>query len=152
VASGFLILADGRCFAPVWKVYDAVLRSVVEQLNDSTPARALREWLLSQLPGPNDIELGYGTWLRAGDEELIPRYLDVRELTPQNQELFHDAALIAAGHAQALEVPIRPDSHEEALIYLADLIARADRGEPPLSRSMCRVVMPCEGRKTGPGW
>lgn len=32
VASGFLVLPDGRCFAPRWSFYDAVLRAIADEL------------------------------------------------------------------------------------------------------------------------
>ena len=63
MASGFLILADGRCLACRWWAYDAVIKAVAEQLGGSDAALALREWLLSLLPGPDDEQhIGYGPW------------------------------------------------------------------------------------------
>ena len=53
VASGFLILSDGRCLARNWAAYDAVLRAVAEQLDATLELRA---WLLLLLPGPDDEE------------------------------------------------------------------------------------------------
>jgi hypothetical protein len=59
----FLILADGRCLARRWWAYDAVIRAVAEQLGGSDAALALREWLLSPLPEPDDEQhIGYGQW------------------------------------------------------------------------------------------
>ena len=59
----FLILADGRCLARRWWAYDAVIRVVAEQLGGSDAALALREWLLSLLPEPDDEQhVGYGQW------------------------------------------------------------------------------------------
>jgi hypothetical protein len=65
--SGFLVLPDGRCFAPRWWAYDATLRAVVDALN--TPEEtALRAWLLELLPGPFDEEhVVYGPWYRTAD-------------------------------------------------------------------------------------
>ena len=137
MASGFLILADGRCLARRWWAYDAVIKAVAEQLGGSDAALALREWLLSLLPGPDDEQhIGYGPWLRAEDNQLIERRLDIRELTVENQRLFHDAALEAAQNH-------RPDEDEfQSLSDLSDMLIRADRGEAPLSRSDCRQVPP----------
>jgi hypothetical protein len=126
VASGFLVLADGRCYAPRWAFYDAVLRAVAAAIDDTAEGRALRVWLLAQLPGPQDIQhIGHGPWVRASDEQTIERFLDVRVLTPQNQR---------------------------CLLDLGDMVARADRGEPPLSRSDWREVLHSQGRRIGPGW
>src|SRR5947209_4793053 len=55
MASGFLVLPDGRCFAPRWSAYDATLRAVAAAL-DSREEAALRAWLLGLLPGPDDEE------------------------------------------------------------------------------------------------
>jgi hypothetical protein len=153
VASGFLILSDGRCFARRWWAHDAVLRAVADHADDSPPARELREWLLSLLPGPEDEEhVGYGPWFRKADQQLIERFLDLRELTPKNQRLFHQAARRAGERAQSAEGAGWPDWLRGGLVDLADMAARADRGEPPLSRSEWREVVPSEARRIGPGW
>ena len=147
--SGFLILSDGRCFAPRWAVYDAVLCAVAQQLDQPGPARELGNWLLTLLPGPDDEKnVGHGPWLRKADEQLVERFLDVRELTPENQRLFHQAARQAA-----TQVPGgRPEWLVQALLELADMVNRAERGEPPLSRSHWREVVRPAGRQLGPGW
>jgi hypothetical protein len=153
VASGFLVLADGRCFAPNWKDYDAVLKAVADQLNGSQPALVFRNWLLSLLPGPTDVaELGYGPWLRIADDMLVDRFLDIRELTPENQKMFHEAARKSGQRALSSEALDWPDWLKSALVDLADMVERADRGEPPLSRSMWMDVVPSKCRKIGPGW
>jgi hypothetical protein len=56
MASGFWILADGRCLAVRWRYYDLTLRAVAESLGESHAARALREWILTLVPGLDDIE------------------------------------------------------------------------------------------------
>jgi len=153
VASGFLVLSDGRCFARRWSVHDAVLRAVVEELDVSPPAGALRDWLLAQFPGPEDEEhVGYGPWFRKADQQLVERFLDLREFTPENQRLFHQAARRAGERAGSVECEAWPDWLRGCLEDLADMVARADRGEPPLSRSEWREVVPSQGRRIGPGW
>jgi len=152
VASGFIVLADGRCFAPRWFMYDSVLRVVAEQLTDSPQAQELRLWVLSLLPGPTDIkDIGYGPWVRGSDHEIIPRHLDVRNLTLENQKLFHRAVRLAR-EAASHEPPKGPVGMDECLVALADMVARADYGEPPLSRSDWQEVVPSDGKKAGPGW
>jgi len=141
VASGFLVLSDGRCFAKTWRYHDRVLGRIAEQLRPNT---ALQSWLLDQLPGPSDVELGHGPWCRVKDGVHIERFLDLRELTDENQGHFGDAALQAALVAQ--------ESDRALLSELADMISRQRRGEPPLSRSDWREVVPSKGRKIGPGW
>ena len=141
MASGFLVLSDGRCFAKSWSFHDRVLLRTAEQL----PANSsLRAWLLEQLPGPTDLELGHGSWYRAKDGVHVERYLDLREFTPEIQAQFTDAVL------RAVEVA---DASERALMSeLADMVARQRRGEPPLSRSDWQELVPSRGRKIGPGW
>jgi hypothetical protein len=145
--SGFLVLADGRCLARRWWAYDQVIRAVADSLEKSAPGVALRGWLLSLLPGPEDEEeIGIGAWHRTADKLTVVRHLDIRELTSENRGLFHDAALEAARRCA-------PDEDEsQSLADLADMLMRADRGEPPLSRSDWREVVPSEGKRIGPGW
>jgi hypothetical protein len=153
MASGFLILSDGRCFSVRWSAHDVVLRAIAEQCDTTPTACALREWLLSLLPGPNDEEhVGYGPWYRVADQQLVPRFLDLRELTVANQRLFHQAARRAAVHVQSPGSPLCADWLRECLAELADMVERADQGEPPLSRSHWTAVRPSEGRQLGPGW
>src|SRR5512133_2616404 len=144
MASGFIVLSDGRCFARRWWAYDQVLRAVSAELDG-----ALREWLLSLLPGTEDEEeLGYGAWLRKSDKEIVRRFLDVRDLTHENQRRFHDAAKRANRKASS-------DSDlvlKKCLSDLADMVDRADKGEPPLSLSDWTVVEPPSGKCLGPDW
>jgi len=136
-----------------WHYYDLTLRTVAESLDDSPPAQALREWLLTLLPGPSDIEeLGYGAWFRPEDQHVIPKSLDVRELTPENQRLFHHAALRAGRRATSPAAANWDSMLVDCLVLLSDMVERADRGDPPLSRSDWVKVQPSEGRKIGPGW
>jgi hypothetical protein len=148
VASGFLVLPDGRCFAPRWSFYDAVLRAVADELGAPEEAE-LRGWLLSLLPGPADEEhVGYGPWYRAADDRLVERALDVRALTPENQNSICEAAKRAA----AIGGTGHPEWLADCLCKLSDMVTRFERGEPPLSRSDWVEVTPSEGRKIGPGW
>lgn len=153
MASGFLVLADGRCLAVRWLLYDEVLRAVSDELNRSSEAEALREWLHTMLPKSGEEEdIGRGAWVRSADGVVVKRFLDVRGLTPRNQRLFHEAAL-RAGKRAATEGPREPlDLRHSALVHLLELVERAERGEPALSLSDWREVVPPEGRKLGPGW
>jgi hypothetical protein len=148
MASGFLVLPDGRCFARRWSAYDAVLRSVTEEL-DAPEGSELRTWLLALLPGPNDEEhVGYGPWYRRADSQLVARSLDLRELTPENQRLFCQAAKRAASHPATRA----PTWLADCLSELSDMVVRCERGEPPLSLSDWVEVIPSDGRRLGPGW
>lgn len=141
-------MPDGRCFAPRWSAYDAVLRAVVEQL-DPREASAFRAWLLGLLPGPDDEErVGYGPWYRRADGQLIERLLDLRELTPENQRLFCRAAKRAASRLG----PDAPKWLADCVSKLSDMVICIERGEHPLSLSDWIEVRPSEGRHLGPGW
>lgn len=148
MASGVLVLPDGRCFAPRWSFYDAALRAIADEL-EAPEVAELRGWLLGLLPGPADEEhVGYGPWYRAADGQLIARTLDLRELTPENQGLICEAAKRAASRGGAGH----PEWLADCLCKLSDMVTRLERGEPPLSRSDWVEVVPSEGRKIGPGW
>jgi len=150
MASGFIVLADGRCFSPTSRLYDLTLRMVADQLQDSEAARTLRKWLLTLLPDPSDTDVGYG-FVRASDQRTVERMIDVRELTVENQHLFHRAAQLAGERMQS-EMGEQANWARKCAVSLADMVARADRGEAPLSRSDWREVTPPTGRKLGPGW
>ena len=143
MASGFMVLPDGRCFSRRWSVHDAVLHAVAEEVT----AEPLRHWLLEQLPGPEDEEeIGYGAWLRNADQTIVAKFIDLRLMTVENQRLFSEAAKTAA------LVPRHEDWVASNLLDLADMVSRVERGELPLSKSDWVVVMPPEGGKIGPGW
>src|SRR5262245_50678801 len=120
MASGFLVLPDGRCLARRWSAHDEVLRAIADQLGVEPAARQLKQWLLEQIPGPNDeVELGYGAWFRAADLQVVLRHLDLRQVTLENQRLFCEAAKRAA-------LGEHPDhALRGCLCDLADMIARA---------------------------
>ena len=132
MASGFLILTDGRCLARRWSVYDGVLLAIADQIEPSAEGLLFQRWLRSLVPGPLD-----------------KRHLDLRQLASKNQQLFVAAAERAcdAASSQPGEHPYR-----ESLMDLGDMLQRMKRGEPPLSRSDWTRVIPPDGRRVGPGW
>ena len=153
MASGFIILQDGRCFAKRWWRYDAVLREVITELNCNQQEQELAIWLSSLLPGPDDEEeLGYGAWLRKSDGEIISRHLDLRELTGANQYRFNQAVRRALTRLEET----KPNNLTEDMItcvsLITDMIECAERGEPPLSLSDWVCVEPPSGKRLGPGW
>lgn len=146
MASGFLILPDGRCFSRRWTAHDAVLRVVANHLGNDPAARPLHQWLLEQLPGPNDQEeLGYGAWFRNSDQQIIVRKIDLRQMTAESQRQFCAAVKRASLNDHSEEWLKR------CVADLADMVARFERGEPPLSKSDWREVMPPEVGSIGPG-
>jgi hypothetical protein len=145
MASGFITLRDGRCLAVRWAYHDDVIAAIAAQLDRDDPERELAAWLRGRLPGPDDIELGYGPWLRKRDGAHIPRTLDLRAFTSLHRDLFEEAALRAAQRLQESDVLYA------AVSRLADMILRARRGEPPMELSDCRAVMPSEVKRDGPG-
>jgi hypothetical protein len=143
MASGFIVLPDGRCFSRRWSAHDEVLSAVAEQVS----APPLRQWLLEQLPGPHDDEeLGYGAWFRNSDRTAIVRFMDLRLMTVENQRLFCDAV------KRAVLLHHEDEWLESCLFEFADMVARMERGEPPLSKSDWVEVVPPKGERIGPGW
>src|SRR5690606_27386701 len=143
MASGFIVLPDGRCFSRHWSAHDGVLRALAEAMDSPSLSR----WVTNQLPGPNDEEeLGFGAWWRHSDDTVVRRFVDLRLMTEDNQRVFCNAVRSAASA-----------DHESVLLTkclseLADMVARMERREPPLSRSDWSVVVPPEGDHIGPGW
>ena len=131
-------------------LHDEVLRAIAAEIRGQHVS--LHDWLLSVLPGREDEEhLGFGPWLRASDQEVIERYLDVRELHPESQRVFVEAVRCAGARAEN-DLAAYPEPLRGCLLDLADMAARMDRGEPPLTRSEWREVHQAKGRKIGPGW
>jgi hypothetical protein len=77
--------------------------------------------------------------------------IDLRELTVDNQRLSHTAAR-RAGERMQSELGEEDYWARKSAVELAEMVSRADRGEPPLNHSDWTVVVPSEGRKVGPGW
>jgi len=147
--SGFIVLPDGRCLKRQWGAHDVVLRAISDQLTKDKTAKKLRQWLLEQLPGPNDHqELGYGAWHRVADDQFIVRVIDLRRMTALNQWLFCDAVKRAA--RRVARVDQSEDWLRKCLAELADMVDRYERGEPPLSKSDWRDVIPPEDGMIGP--
>ena len=93
MASGFIILRDGRCLSVTHAAHDAVLHSIAAAMQDATPLHA---WLLTQIPVEMDVELGYA-FVRASDGEHVSRKLDTRGLTKPNQECSVENGVLALG-------------------------------------------------------
>ena len=126
MASGFLILRDGRCLAVRHRLHDAVLRSIAAVMDD---ASALREWLSTQVPREDDVDLGYA-FVRASNNEHVTRELDTRALTEPNRRLFERAAV----HAEPIAGPYAPvDAVAFALNRLREMLRLCDEGQPPLT-------------------
>lgn len=145
MASGFIILKDGRCAAPRYTVYDVMLQRIAACL----PEHPFRDWLLAQTADEEqDEESGFGGFYRRGNvDEYVKRWLDLRELTEENQALFWKAA------ADAL-----PGTDNEIikdwLQKMLEMNRLAEAGEHPdnLSDWAKGYVEPSSGNKTGPGW
>lgn len=62
MASGFIILKDGRCFGRRWTVYDEILKIVIKELRLIGNGKDLADWLETQIPDLDDEsgECGWG--------------------------------------------------------------------------------------------
>lgn len=145
MASGFIILADGRCLSVQHSLHDAVLKCLLNRISSDDPLHA---WLGSQLPGEDDIELGYG-FVRSATGEQVLRMLDLRGLTGQNRATLEDAAL----EAEPAAWPQAPKAQVEvALVRLREMIRRCNAGERPLQLSDWTIEAPPCTARVGPGW
>jgi hypothetical protein len=141
--AGFIILSDGRAYAAANWAYDRTVEAIVESLPDTPAGQAIGDWLLQRrctVKGP-----GLGS-------------VDVRELTPANQELF----LAAVEDAYAVQKDRGPDGWTSPDFWsgwigrFADLVKMIQcvrDGEPPdqFNPHMTGIVPP-SGRRDGPGW
>lgn len=145
VASGFIILRDGRCLSVRHATHDTLLPSVAASMEECSP---LRRWLLSLVTRELDINLGYA-FVRATDGEPLTRDLDLGGVTEANRRLFEEAAR----KAEPIAGPFAPvEDVTFALQRLRTMLDRCDSGEPPLELSdWTREAPPVEGR-VGPEW
>jgi hypothetical protein len=143
MASGFIVLGDGRCCSVRWQVHDGVVAAVAATLDERDP---LRVWLVEQLPKDGDVELGYG-FVRHTDGEHVVRHVDVRGLTPQNQVAFEEAAMRTAStpgeHAADIAI---------GLERLREMVRRRRAAEPALELSDWTSEAPACTARIGPGW
>jgi hypothetical protein len=155
MASGFMILQDGRCFSVRWSAYDAYLLAIADELVRSPLELKLGDWLRSLVPTEDDLDhLGYGPWLRRADGEVIARVFDLRELAPCDQRLFEIGAQRAftglkLGHSSHL-----PREYLDNFQRLMRMIKYVRQGRPPAELSDWRdgYTEPPTGKRVGPGW
>ena len=155
MASGFLILDDGRAFSVRWFAHDLFIRAIADELTESDAEKALGEWLYSLLPGPNDIEhIGYGPWVRTTDNQVVSRVFDVRELTKDNRHFFHSAAIRAHHKFTDGDESVIPIDYSTTFDRLIAMLQSFRNGEPPETINDWRDEYTEEptGKQSGPGW
>ena len=155
MASGFLILDDGRAFSVRWSAHDLFLRAIADELTESDAEKTLADWLYSLLPGPNDIEhIGYGPWVRATDSEVVSRVFDVRELTKENRHFFHEAAIRAYHKFTDGDGSVVPTDYSTTFDRLIAMLQSIHNGEPPdaINDWLNGYTEEPTGKRSGPGW
>lgn len=153
MASGFIILKDGRCFARRWTGYDEIIRIVITELEIIENGQALADWLNLQIPNSKDKEgedAGWG-FHNSRIDEWRNRKLDLRSLTQENQVLFWLA--IQKGKSKLTErgedySPLSLDFFN--LFY--EMMERAEKGEPPMELNHWIKLAEACNEKNGPGW
>ena len=152
MASGFLILGDGRCFSVRWGAYDQYLLAIADELVRSPEEVALGNWLRSLVPTDVDIEeIGHGPWVRAADGKIMGRTLDVRELAPRSQRFFEIGAQRAFTRLKLGQGSRLPPNWLERLQRLMTMFKYARQGRPIAAMSDWRegYVEPATGRTLG---
>ena len=145
MASGFIILKDGRCAAPRYTLYDLILQSVAEHL----PASEFKNWVISQTAAEDEEETdsGFGVF-RKNSDEFVKRTFDLRELTEDNQARFWKAARLASESEKEREILA------SWLQKILEMNRLAELGDDPDNLSDWRkgYVEPATCEKKGPGW
>ncbi|MEM9981012.1 MAG: hypothetical protein AAF734_00860 [Bacteroidota bacterium] len=153
MASGFIILKDGRGFARRWTSHDELLSLAIKELVLLEGGQPLADWLALQMPVGKEEEGSDAGWgfYNVRIEQWINRVLDVRSLTATNQSLFWEAI------CNVKEKLSHADNTYSCLsLDLFNIFYRmyecAERGEPPLELTDLReLAAPCT-EKNGPGW
>jgi hypothetical protein len=135
---GFIVLGDGRAFAPKNWIADRMIRAIAAEL----PAGDLHDWLLAQ---------------QSTQPPVFEARVDVRELTPVNS-----AAVLSAIHRVAANLDrghdpygLLPQGDDFPALFglLAEMVDAAERGDPPMDLNPhMREVIPPTGERSGPGW
>jgi hypothetical protein len=155
MASGFIILEDGRCLARTWTVYNYILELVISELTEDTKEAEFRNWLQTLIPNENDEYNGYGGFIKHDTGEEVQRWLDLRELTKENQQLFWVALQHSLnGLRKASKGNNDNDDTIELLKTLLKMKHLSDIGDNPnkLTDWKDGYVEPPSGKRTGPGW
>lgn len=141
MASGFIVLRDGRCFAVRSQLHDAVLRSIARALPNED---VLREWLTRQVPSDQDHEMGHA-FVRAADDVHVSRSIDTRAMAPEVRQRFEHGVRVATSTGEP--------NHEDldrCLSRLQMMLGLCDQGQPPLELSDWRVLTPPPDERIGP--
>lgn len=133
--SGFIVLNDGRAWSSSNEGFDAVITSLAEYIKAVANDLELYSWLLEQ----RSIVLGPGL---GG--------LDLRELTPRNQELILDAVENVCG---GIDLEGDLIHWEKSVRLLAAMVRSYKNGEPPSALNpQMKDVLPSTNKRSGPGW
>ena len=143
MASGFIVLRDGRCFAAHSQLHDSVVRSIARGLPHGD---SLRAWLTKQIPGDQDQELGYA-FVRAADDVHVSRFIDTRGMSTEIQQRFECAVRVA----ESTPEPGQEDV-DLCLRRLQTMLALCDQGLPPLECSDWSELPPPPDEHVGSGW
>lgn len=151
MASGFIILKDGRCFARRWTGYDEILRIAIKELYLIEEGKDLADWLETRIPDLDDesLECGWGFY-KNSTGEFLHRYLDIRSLTVKNQELFVKAIIIGRAKIHELKDEYSILNVDFFEIFF-EMVALCENGNPPLEFSDWGNIKICNN-KNGPGW
>lgn len=139
--AGFIILEDGRAYAAANWAYDAVVERIAEALVETADGCALSDWLKEQRIAVK----GLGS-------------VDLRELTPENRQLFQAAARRAfnLSEQQGQQGWHAPEAYTGWIDRFHDLIIMMDsirRGDPPSAFNPHMIdVIPPTWNQAGPGW
>ncbi len=157
MASGFIILKDGRSLARRWSHYDYIIELAINALSETNDKRAedLKNWLQTLIPIEGDIENGFGGFIRKTDGENIQRWLDLRELTNENQQLFWESMQKALTRLSR-DDQAKIDNQVSIMLLKRFLKMKklADIGDNPdnLSDWKKGYITPPSGNRVGPGW
>lgn len=153
MASGFIVLKDGRCFAPRWSIYDEVIRITIRELQEIENGQLLADWLKLQIPeteDDEDKEMGWGFIDPRINNDIVNRQLDLRSLTFGNQDLFLKA--VQNGMDKLNTDPNYSTLPVEFFEVFHKMFELCEKGEPPMELTDWRKLAdPCTEKK-GPGW
>lgn len=152
MASGFLTLEDGRCFARRMYFVTNILDVINQEVKNLPSSEEFSQFLSIYIPGPDDEANGYGGFYNNRIKENIMVDLDLREIAPMYRALFWNAT------QRALSAQIKKGLNDETgdlflLKYLLDMHKCVNRREPQHELSdIGENINEYSGKRIGPGW
>lgn len=142
MASGFIVLEDGRTFARNSGVFDGILENAIDVMDaELEEEKILKKWLKALLVKEEDIDMGWG-FVRDIDGKTIARVIDFRGMSKVYCEILKKTIKHKKFIQDAQEFFYK--EFYESVVDLIAMISLTEEGEDPLVGSDVDTVRAIE--------